>query len=401
MSKLIKNYRIIDNKTIELVEDASIGDCIDLSAHAEIDLSDIDEKLIQKTKSIMDKEIEKVKNDLIAQHKREEADTKEKIELRIRSEMNDRLNKLIDEKNKSDKEKSILEEKIMSETNGIKLEHQTELSKTKNEYELKMMQLQKDKEILEENLKLAKDYKFKLSTKMVGESLEQHCELEFERIGRIAFPNADFKKDNDSSTGSKGDFIYREVDENGVEILSIMFEMKNESDETKTKHKNSDFFKELDKDRDEKKCEYAILVSMLEKDNELYQNIRKATGYPKMYVIRPQCFIEIIHLLRDSSIKHFDTKQELILAKQNNLDIDTFKTRLDEFKDSFNNNSRLFNQNFDSAIDDIEKSIKAMEKTKEELLKAKKQLSAANNKLEDLTVKKLTKGTAFEEKKIK
>ena len=238
-----------------------------------------------------------------------------------------------------------------------------------------------------------KDMKTRMSTKMVGESLEQHCENEFNRIRMTAFPNAYFEKDNDAGSGSKGDFIFRETDENGVEIISIMFEMKNEMDETATKHKNEDFFKELDKDRREKKCEYAVLVSLLEADSDLYNGgiVDVSYKYDKMYVVRPQCFIPIITLLRNAALNALEYKQELAQVRNQDIDISNFEDSLMKFKNDFSRNYDLAHSHFDKAIDEIDKTIQHLEKVKSELLGSDKQLRIATNKVEDVTVKKLTK----------
>jgi len=238
-----------------------------------------------------------------------------------------------------------------------------------------------------------KDMKTRMSTKMVGESLEQHCENEFNRIRMTAFPDAYFEKDNDAGSGSKGDFIFRETDENGVEIISIMFEMKNEMDETATKHKNEDFFKELDKDRREKKCEYAVLVSLLEADSDLYNGgiVDVSYKYDKMYVVRPQCFIPIITLLRNAALNALEYKQELAQVRNQDIDISNFEDSLMKFKNDFSRNYDLAHSHFDKAIDEIDKTIQHLEKVKAELLGSDKQLRIATNKVEDVTVKKLTK----------
>lgn len=264
--------------------------------------------------------------------------------------------------------------------------HQIEISlNSKHETELKA----KD-EIIERY----KDMKVKLSTKMLGETLEQHCEIEFNKLRATGFKNASFEKDNDSTTGSKGDYIYREYDDAGNEVISIMFEMKNESDTTATKKKNEDFLKELDKDRNEKKCEYAVLVSLLEGDNELYNTgiVDVFHRYPKMYVIRPQFFIPIITLLRNAALNSMQYKAELAIVKNQNIDVTNFENELNEFRDGFGRNFRLASEKFKTAIESIDKSIDQLQKTKEALLSSEKNLRLANDKAEELTVKKLTKG---------
>ena len=239
-----------------------------------------------------------------------------------------------------------------------------------------------------------KDMKTKLSTKMVGETLEQHCEIEFSKIRSAAFPMAFFEKDNDAKTGSKGDYIFRESDNTGTEFISIMFEMKNESDETATKKKNEDFLKELDKDRNEKRCEYAILVSLLEPSNELYNGgiVDVSYRYPKMYVIRPQFFIPMITLLRNAAQNSLKYKTELALMKEQNIDIADFEEELNRFKDAFGKNYGLASNKFKTAIDEIDKSIDHLQKTKEALLGTDRNLRLANDKAQDVTIKKLTRG---------
>ena len=239
-----------------------------------------------------------------------------------------------------------------------------------------------------------KDMKAKLSTKMLGETLEQHCETEFNRLRPTAFQKAYFEKDNDARSGSKGDFIYREKDEAGNEIISIMFEMKNEGDETVTKKKNEDFLKELDKDRSEKKCEYAVLVSLLESESEYYNSgiVDVSHKYPKMYVVRPQFFIPIITLLRNAAMNSMQYKAELALVRNQNIDITNFEEKMNKFKEGFAYNYDLASRKFKDAIDGIDKTIKELEKTKAALLSSENHLRLANEKTEDLTIKKLTHG---------
>ena len=239
-----------------------------------------------------------------------------------------------------------------------------------------------------------RDMKARLSTKMIGETLEQHCEIEFNRIRAMAFSRAYFEKDNDARTGSKGDYIFRDSDEVGTELVSIMFEMKNESDSTATKSKHEDFLKELDKDRTEKGCEYAVLVSLLEPDSELYNSgiVDVSHRFPKMYIVRPQFFIPIITLLRNAAMNSLKYKSELALVKAQSIDITNFESELDEFKTSFARNYELHVKKFKTAIDEIDKTIEHLQKTKEALLGSENNLRLANNKADDLTVKKLTKG---------
>ena len=294
-----------------------------------------------------------------------------------------------------EKERTILELKQAKELQQKEQEVQQTALKEKYELELRSKKDQFELELKakDEAIAFYKDFKAKQSTKMVGESLEQHCEIEFNRLRMTAFPRAEFGKDNDAKTGSKGDYIYREYDENGIEILSIMFEMKNENDETATKKKNEHFFKELDKDRHEKKCEYAILVSLLEADNELYNTgiVDVSYLYPKMYVVRPQFFIPIITLLRNAALNSLQYKRELALMRDQHIDITHFEEDLETFKKGFARNYELASKKFQSAIDEIDKAIKSLEKTKAALLSSENNLRLANNKAEDLTVKKLVK----------
>ena len=293
------------------------------------------------------------------------------------------------------KERTILELKQAKELQQKEQEVQQTALKEKYELELRSKKDQFELELKakDEAIAFYKDFKAKQSTKMVGESLEQHCEIEFNRLRMTAFPRAEFGKDNDAKTGSKGDYIFREYDENGIEILSIMFEMKNENDETATKKKNEHFFKELDKDRHEKQCEYAILVSLLEADNELYNTgiVDVSYQYPKMYVVRPQFFIPIITLLRNAALNSLQYKQELALMRDQHIDITHFEEDLETFKKGFARNYELASKKFQTAIDEIDKTIKSLEKTKAALLSSENNLRLANNKAEDLTVKKLVK----------
>ena len=248
-----------------------------------------------------------------------------------------------------------------------------------------------------------KDFKQKLSTKMVGESLELHCEVEFNKLRATAFQNAHFDKDNDSSGGTKGDYIYRENDNEGNEIVSLMFEMKNENDETATKKKNEDFFAKLDKDRKDKKCEYAVLVSLLEPENELYNNgiVDVSHKFEKMYVIRPQFFIPMITLLRNAAMNSLKYKQELSLMRSQNVDITNFEDKITKFREGFSKNYESASIHFERAIDEIDKSIARMQKVKQELTTSENQLRLANQKAEGLTIKKLTHGNPTMKEKFK
>lgn len=262
-------------------------------------------------------------------------------------------------------------------------------SSLKEKYEMQI----KDRD---DSIERLRDMKTRLSTKMVGESLEQHCETEFNRIRATAFQNAYFEKDNDARNGSKGDYIFRDLDSNGIEIVSIMFEMKNESDQTATKSKNEDFLKELDKDRKEKNCEYAILVSLLESESELYNSgiVDVSYRYPKMYVIRPQFFIPIITLLRNAALNSLQYKSELALVKAQNVDITNFESELDVFKETFSKNYDLASKRFHTAIEEIDKSIDHLQKTRDALLSSERNLRLANDKAQDVTIKKLTRNNS-------
>jgi hypothetical protein len=277
-------------------------------------------------------------------------------------------------------------DQMKSDLERAKLEKQLAEKSLKDKYETQL----KDRV---DEIERLKDMKARLSTKMVGETLEQHCETEFNRIRATAFPKAYFEKDNDARTGSKGDYIFRDLDELGTEIVSVMFEMKNENDETATKKKNEDFLKELDKDRNEKKCEYAVLVSLLEPDSELYNSgiVDMSHRYQKMYVVRPQFFIPIITLLRNAAQNSLKYKTELAIVKSQNIDITNFENELDSFKAGFARNYELASKKFKSAIQEIDKTIDHLQKTKDALLGSENNLRLANNKADDLTVKKLTK----------
>lgn len=297
----------------------------------------------------------------------------EKLKLQSKIDNNEKDKELEIQKLLSDKEKEINELKLNVETSDIN--HQNELKR-------------KDDEIA-----YYKDLKARQSTKMVGETLEQHCQIEFNRLRATAFKNAYFEKDNDVKTGSKGDYIYRDYTDEKIEFISVMFEMKNENDETATKHKNEDFFKELDKDRKEKKCEYAVLVSLLERDNELYNQgiVDVSYKYDKMYVIRPQFFIPLLTLLKNISLNSAQYQKQLIELKSQNIDISNFEEQMTDFKNQFGRNYELATKKFAMAIDEIDKSIDHLNKIKEALLGSQNQLRLANNKVEDLSIKKLTK----------
>ena len=341
-----------------------------------------------------DLEIVELKNSL----KAVEFDTKNKLE----KEYNDKLNKQALEINNLKNKIEVIESKkeldlkiaVDDKEKEITLLN-NKLENSKNEYLLKEKNLIENYEdkikSRDEQISYYKDFKARQSTKMIGESLEVHCHNEFNKL-RPLFKNVYFEKDNDSKTGSKGDFIFRETDEDGTPIISIMFEMKNEADETATKHKNEDFFKELDKDRKEKNCEYAVLVSLLEIDNEFYNTgiVDVSHKYPKMYVIRPQFFIPLITLLRGAALNALGYKKELELVQNQNIDISHFEENMNAFKEGFGRNYRLASEKFKKAIEEIDKTIDHLQKTKEALLSSENNLRLANNKAEDLTIKKLT-----------
>ncbi len=323
------------------------------------------------------KEIEALREQI---RKIEESNTKLKLEL----------------DNVDDKKKlAVLEavKKVEDEKNALA----DELSEKNKDLETALLQEKERGKILlaekEREVEFYKDLKTRMSTKMVGETLEQHCEIQFNQIRATAFRNAYFEKDNDARSGSKGDYIFRETDENGVEIISIMFEMKNEMDETATKHKNEDFFKELDKDRREKNCEYAVLVSLLESESELYNAgiVDVSYKYDKMYVVRPQCFIPIITLLRNAALNALSFKQELMEVRNQDIDISNFEDSLLKFKNDFSSNYEKAHSHFDKAIEEIDKTIQHLEKVKKELQGSDNQLRIANNKVDDVSVKKLTR----------
>ena len=363
----------------------------------------------------------------IAKRDRELAEVKAKKELELAEKLANKERELAEQIRVSESklaqfqaqiEKANLEQKIVVQNAVQKIERERdELANTIKTKELEKELLEKsltekftaDLKTKEEIIKLKDeelafriDMKKKLSTKMIGESLEIHCENEFNKLRSTAFPTAYFEKDNDARTGSKGDYIYRELDPDGNEIISIMFEMKNEGDETATKKRNEDFFKELDKDRTEKKCEYAILVSLLESESELYNSgiVDVSYRYEKMYVIRPQFFIPIITLLRNAAMNSLEFKKQLAFEKRQTIDITNFEESINEFKLGFSKNYQNASKKFHEAIDNIDKSIAQLQKTKDALLSSENHLRLANNKAEDLTIKKLTKGNPTMQEKF-
>lgn len=364
---------------------------------------DLSEQLIQK-----DSEIAKLKADITTEQISKKSEISETIAQKDKE--------IVELKNKLasfDKDKELELTKLVNKMNTELSEKDTCIAKLNNEKELTQKESQLKEQSLkdqyEEKLRFKdeeiaryKDFKAKLSTKMVGESLEQHCEIEFNKLRATGFQRAYFEKDNDAKTGSKGDYIYRESDPEGGEFISIMFEMKNEMDSTSTKKKNEDFLKELDKDRREKKCEYAVLVSLLEPENELYNSgiVDMSHRYPKMYVIRPQFFIPIITLLRNASLNSLEYRKELAVIKAQNIDVSNFEAQMNDFKEKFAKNYELASRKFKTAIEEIDKTIDHLQKTKEALLSSENNLRLANNKAEDLTIKRLTRNNPTMEAKF-
>lgn len=388
IENLKAEIKSINEKMSLEIEKAVVEKEKEMSEKSQKDISDSNLK-IQKLES----ELASSKSEI--NHKMETAIMSKEAEI---NELKAQLEAKETEKQLAVSEALSKKEKEINEKSQEILALNSKIENNQNEYKIQENAL---KEKYEEQLKgkdelidYYKDFKTKQSTKMVGESLEQHCEIEFNKLRATGFQNAYFEKDNDARSGSKGDYIYKEFDENGVEIISIMFEMKNEMDTTATKHKNADFFKELDKDRNEKNCEYAILVSLLEADNELYNTgiIDVSHKYAKMYVIRPQFFIPMITLLRNAALNSLKYKQELVEVKSQNIDITNFEQSLMDFKDSFSKNYQHAHDRFVDAIAEIDKSIDHLQKIKENLTKSDNHLRIANNKVEDISIKKLTKG---------
>ena len=390
--------------TSELQRAASAKDAEILELKARLDASEVAQKLaVTEAVGAVEKERDTLANEL-AQARHDKQAASRLAEARLENE----LQKVV-----AAKEAEILELKAELDASNTaqKLavtEAVSAVEKERDELRHGLQQAELEKHLAEKSLKeryetqikdrddaieRLRDMKARLSTKMVGETLEQHCETEFNRIRATAFPRAYFEKDNDARSGSKGDYLFRDSDESGTEIVSIMFEMKNESDETATRKKNEDFLKELDRDRTEKKCEYAVLVSLLEPDSELYNTgiVDMFHRYPKMYVVRPQFFIPIITLLRNAAMNSLKYKSELARVKAQNIDITHFETQLDTFKTTFAKNYELASRRFQTAIDEIDKSIDHLQKTKEALLGTDRNLRLANDKAQDVTIKKLTR----------
>lgn len=425
---------IQDEHTLVLQEDGSKGDLIDLSTLHELDIdkSTVSKVVASIKKDAFEAEVAKVRKTIehekMLEAKLKEQELLEKIRLLEQEKQSAIKLAEVNTKNASQ------EDLAKKDTEITKLEAQIQAAQTEKKLAvteaLKVVEKERDQLIhkldikdsesksletslkekyeselksKEEMIEYYKDLKLKLSTKMLGETLEKHCEIEFNKLRATAFKSAYFEKDNDSRSGSKGDYIFKEVDEKNTEIISIMFEMKNEDDKTATKKKNEDFLKELDKDRNEKGCEYAVLVSLLETDNELYNTgiVDMSYKYPKMYVIRPQFFIPMITLLRNAALNSMQYKSELALVKEQNIDVSNFEEQLDDFRTSFGRNYRLASEKFKTAIESIDKSITQLQKTKENLLRSDDNLRIANKKAEDLTIKKLTRGNQTIQEKFK
>ena len=376
-----------------------------------------DTELSSIVQQIRDKEFEKdiekriseLKEHMLMTHRLEMEAKENEIKLMSQKEYDKEIQKLKSQLDKATEKSAKLQAQLdSSEDKKIiaVMEAVKKFEEEKKDLESQLIH-EKDKgklllEQKDEQIAYYRDLKTKMSTKMIGETLEQHCEIQFNQLRATAFRNAYFEKDNDSRSGSKGDYIYRETDENGVELISIMFEMKNEMDETATKHKNEDFYKELDKDRKQKNCEYAVLVSMLESDNELFNAgiVDVSYKYEKMYVVRPQCFIPIITLLRNAAMNAMEYKQELAVVRNQNIDISDFEEKLMNFKSDFSRNYDIAHSHFDKAVDEIDKTIQHLEKVKKELLGSDNQLRIANNKVDEVSIKKLTRGNKTMQEKF-
>jgi hypothetical protein len=375
-----------------------------------LELSSIEDKVVLKTRQQYEEEINKLREESgkeIERLKEEKNSETDKLKDLLKQEQEKNIKLSLEMQSIDDRQKLAVMEAVrkVEDEKQARLDeltekaHATEMELNEKTHDLENQLLQEKErgkvllEQKEKEVEFYKDLKTKMSTKMVGETLEQHCEIQFNQLRATAFKNAYFEKDNNIRSGSKGDYIYRENDENGVEIISIMFEMKNEMDETASKHKNEDFFKELDKDRKEKNCEYAVLVSLLESDSELYNAgiVDVSYKYDKMYVVRPQCFIPMITLLRNAAINALTYKQELAMVRNQDIDVSNFEDSLLKFKDDFSKNYKRAHDHFEKAIDEIDKTIQHLEKVKKELQGSDNQLRIATGKVEDVSVKKLTR----------
>lgn len=390
------NYQAIVNQ----VRDQQFSDDLKLR---EVQLVKEKESALTLVKKEMQNEIEKLKLQLEQKDNENEANIqllKNRAETDYLKKLAEKENKILELSNKlenKENENKLVIEKMVNAKDKEIVELTNQLENSESQYKIKENSL---KEKYESQLKSKddlidyyKDLKAKLSTKLIGETLEQHCENEFNQIRATAFKNAYFEKDNDAKTGTKGDYIFRDYDDENNEIVSIMFEMKNEEDKTATKQKNEDFFAKLDKDRKAKNCEYAVLVSLLEKDNELYNTgiVDVSYRYEKMYVIRPQFFIPMITLLRNAALNSMKYKRELATIRNQNIDISNFENEMNEFKDKFSKNYELAARRFKTAIEEIDKTIVHLQKTKDALLSSENNLRLANNKAQDLSIKKLTR----------
>ncbi|MDE7070993.1 MAG: DUF2130 domain-containing protein [Clostridia bacterium] len=380
IERLKNQLNAIDNERDMAIDKAVLATKNDLNKQ----LTDVAKKLSEKQL-----EIEQLKNAYIQQLNEKDIKISEMV-ANTKSEIN---------RVAQEKDNKILQ--LTNQLSSIDKDFQLQQQELKSKYETQLKL--KDAEVEQ-----YKDFKARLSTKLLGETLEKHCEIEFNKLRALGFQNAYFEKDNDTRTGSKGDYIFRAFTDDNTEIVSIMFEMKNEADMTATKRKNEDFLKELDKDRREKNCEYAVLVSMLESEDELYNSgiVDMSHRYPKTYVIRPQFFIPIITLLRNTASKSLEYKKELDLIKNQNIDITNFENEMDDFREKFGRNYRIASEKFKTAIDEIDKSITHLQKIKDALIGSENQLRLANDKVEDLSIKKLTKNNPtmqakFEELKNK
>ncbi len=400
---------IQDENTLVLLEDASKGDLIDLKSIHETDIdtttiANVVKSIKQdKLQEVVKEKTERIEEKFAFELKKKEMEWKDTEQKKLQ-EKEKEINELKNQNSRAEVEKKLAiteaiwkiekdRDRIESELKNKETEKQLLEKSLVEKYSNDLKSKDEIIKLKDEEIAFRKDMKLKLSTKMVGETLEQHCEDEFNKLRATAFPKAYFEKDNDAKSGSKGDFIYRENDDDGNEIISIMFEMKNEGDETATKKRNEDFLRELDKDRNEKKCEYAVLVSLLEAESEYYNTgiVDVSHKFSKMYVIRPQFFIPIITLLRNAALNSMKYKSELALVKTQNIDVTNFENEINEFKDGFAKNYDLASRKFKTAIEEIEKTIDHLQKTKDALLSSENNLRLANNKAEELTIKKLTR----------
>lgn len=395
---------IQDENTLLLLEDAQKGDIVDLKSihEADIDKTAIDILIKSIRTDEFNAQLEAAKSS-IEKEKSLESELKEKDIVNRAKEallkkdqeitaLNTKVDNIAKQVESDTKLKVLDEQKILEEDYRKKLtEKDAEIQEIKHQKELEEQKYKDQLKASETALVSFKEMRSRMSTKMIGESLEVHCENEFNKLRPFAFPKAQFNKDNKvSDSGSKGDYIFREFDDDNNEILSIMFEMKNEEETTAAKHKNKDFFKELDKDRQEKKCEFAVLVSLLEKDNEYYDDIVTVPDYLNMYVIRPQHFITIIGFLRQGNLKSQELRKTIVALKNQNIDVTNFEANMDAFKDSFARNYNLAASQFNIAIEEIDKTIDHLNKVKDNLLKSDNNLRIANNKASELTIKRLT-----------